>query len=81
MIEALSCGTPIVAFGNGAIPEVVRNGLTGFVIEGNSENNMVEAIKKIDQIKREDCRKYVEENFSVEKMIESYEKALNKILA
>lgn len=79
MIEAMSCGTPVVAFANGAIPEVIVNGKTGFVIENNSENDMVEAIKNIDIIKREDCRKHVEEKFTVAKMVKDYELALARI--
>lgn len=80
MIEAMSCGTPVVAFANGAIPEVVLNGKTGFVIENNSEDKMVAAIKNIDKIKREDCRKHVLENFTVGKMVKDYEKALLKVV-
>lgn len=76
MIEAMACGTPVVAFGNGAIPEVVVDGKTGFVIQGNSLDGMVEAVKKIDQIKREDCRNHVMENFTIDKIVKDYEKAL-----
>ncbi|MCL4339214.1 glycosyltransferase family 4 protein [Patescibacteria group bacterium] len=76
MIEAMSCGTPVVAFGNGAIPEVVVDGMTGFVISNNDEEAMERVIQSIDQIKREDCRRHVEENFTVEKMVKDYEKAL-----
>jgi len=79
-IEAMSCGTPVVAFGNGAIPEVVVDGMTGFVIDGNSEEKMIEAVKNIDKIKREDCRKHVLENFTVEKMVADYETALLKTI-
>ncbi len=80
MIEAMSCGTPVVAFDNGAISEVVVDGLTGFVIEGNSEEKMIEAVRNIDKIKREDCRKHVLQNFTVEKMVKDYEKALLSLL-
>ena len=80
MIEAMSCGTPVVAYANGAIPEVVVHGKTGFVIERNSEEMMVAAVKKIDEIKREDCRKHVEEHFSIGKMVADYEKALTKLI-
>lgn len=79
MIEAMACGAPVVAFGNGAIPEVVVDGKTGFVIEGNSEEKMAAAIEKIGEIKREDCRKHVEENFTIDIMVKNYESALNKI--
>lgn len=78
MIEAMSCGTPVVAFRNGSIPEVVLDSKTGFVVD--NENEMIEAVKKIDQISREKCRKHVEENFTVEKMIDNYEKVLQESL-
>lgn len=78
MIEAMSCGTPVIAFNHGATPEVVVNGLTGFVVENDSQ--MIEAVKKIGSIDRADCRKHVEKNFTVEKMIDGYEKACEKIL-
>ncbi|MBI2616636.1 glycosyltransferase family 4 protein [Candidatus Gottesmanbacteria bacterium] len=80
LIEAMACGTPVVAFGNGAITEIVVDGKTGFVIEDNSEVRMVEAVKKINSIRREDCRKHIEENFTIEKMVNGYEKALEKVL-
>ncbi|MBI2613489.1 MAG: glycosyltransferase family 4 protein [Candidatus Levybacteria bacterium] len=79
MIEAMACGTPVVAFNHGAVSEVVRDGLTGYVVENHSQ--MVEAVKKIDAIDRTACRKHVEENFSISKMIDEYEKALQKLIA
>jgi glycosyltransferase involved in cell wall biosynthesis len=77
MIEAMSCGTPVVAFSNGAAPEVVRDGKTGFIVA--NEQEMAEAIKKIDLINRADCRRHVEENFSIDRMINSYEDALSML--
>lgn len=74
MIEAMSCGTPVIAFNHGAISEVVVDNLTGFVVDNDSQ--MMEAVKKIDSINRSDCRKRVEENFTIEKMINDYETAL-----
>lgn len=74
MIEAMSCGTPVVAFNRGAVSEVVRNGLTGYVVENHSQ--MVDAVKKINSIGRRACRRHVEENFTVEKMVDKLEKAL-----
>lgn len=78
MIEAMACGTPVVAFNRGAVSEVVKNGLTGYVVDNH--NQMVEAVKKINAIKRVACRKHVEENFIVEKMVDGYEKALQKLI-
>lgn len=77
MIEALSCGTPVIAYPNGAVPEVVKDGKNGFIVRNLKE--MSKAIKKINQINREECRRYVEKNFTVEKMVERYEKALQKL--
>lgn len=77
MIEAMACGTPVVAFNHGAVSEVVVDGKTGFVVE--NEEQMVEPVKKIDKIERIDCRKQVEQNFTIEKMVDSYEKALKTV--
>ena len=77
MIEAMACGTPVIAFGNGAVPEVVKDGETGFIVK--NINEMAKAIKKIGQIDREKCRKHVKDNFTVEKMIDGYEKVIEKL--
>lgn len=78
MIEAMACGTPVIAFNHGSVPEVVKHKKTGFVV--NNIKEAVSAVKKIDTIKREDCRKWVEDNFTIEKMIDKYEKMYYKIL-
>ncbi|EKD46225.1 MAG: hypothetical protein ACD_68C00087G0002 [uncultured bacterium] len=77
MIEAMACGTPVIAFNHGSVPEVVKDGVTGFIV--NNVEEMVEAIKKVDQIDRRKCREHVEKNFSVEKMIDNYEKVYYKL--
>ncbi len=77
MIEAMACGTPVIAFDNGSVPEVVSNGKTGFVVE--NEDQMADSLSKINFIGREDCRRRVEENFTVDKMINDYEEALLKL--
>lgn len=78
MPESMACGTPVIAFNNGAASEVIKNGKTGFIVKNTGE--MAKAIKKIDQIKREDCRKWVEKKFTKEKMVDEYEKILKKTL-
>jgi len=77
MIEAMSCGTPVIAYNRGAISEVLINNKTGYVVENYSQ--MIEAIREIDRLKRQDCRKHVEENFTIKKMVDDYEKALLSI--
>lgn len=74
MIEAMACGTPVIAFRNGSVSEVLLDNKTGFVVD--DEQMMIEAISKIDSINRLDCRKHVEQNFTIEKMVDGYEKAL-----
>lgn len=76
--EAMSCGTPVIAFDRGSAKEVVQDGKTGFIVKNVGE--MAKAIKKIDQIKREDCRKRVEEKFTNKKMADNYEKVFYEIL-
>ncbi len=77
-VEAASVGTPTVALRDGAIPEIVIEGVIGFVrddVEG-----MVEAVKRVDEIRPETCRAVVEQNFTKEIMSKRYEKIYNQIL-
>ena len=62
MIEAMACGTPVVAYKRGSVPEVVVDKKTGFIVENREE--MIEAMKNIDKINRKECRARVEQNFS-----------------
>jgi len=79
LIEAMACGTPVIGMNLGSIPEVVQNGKTGIVLSGISE--VESAINNIGKIKREDCRKRVEKYFSIERMVNDYEKVYNDILS
>ena len=78
MPEALACGTPVIAFDKGSVKEIVNN-KTGFVVSNVEE--AISCINNIDKINRKACRKHVEEHFTVEKMVENYEKVYNKILS
>ncbi|MBK5215218.1 MAG: glycosyltransferase family 4 protein, partial [Candidatus Pacebacteria bacterium] len=78
LIEAMSCGTPVVAFNNGSVPEIVRDGVTGFIVE--SEEEMVEAIKKIDTIDRKKVRNRAEQFFSLKTMISNYESVYKRVI-
>jgi len=78
VIEAMACGTPVIAYPNGALPEIIEDKKTGFIVKNISE--MAEAIKKIDEIDRKKCRERVEKKFSVEKMIDEYEKIAFKMI-
>ncbi|WP_419701087.1 glycosyltransferase family 4 protein [Mucilaginibacter sp. NFX135] len=71
MAEALACGTPVIGFNRGAVPEVVTNGSTGFVC--SNANEMIEAVNSISTISRSNCRKVAEEKFSSNVMARQYE--------
>jgi glycosyltransferase involved in cell wall biosynthesis len=70
MIEAMACGTPVIAFRGGAVEEVVDDGVTGFVVESVEE--AVEAVQRLPEISRLECRERFEKRFSVRRMCEDY---------
>lgn len=78
LIEAMACGTPVIGMNHGSIPEVIEDQKTGYVVNTLEEAEL--AIKKIDQIVRKDCRERVEKYFTVEKMVDEYEKIYQKII-
>jgi len=78
MVEAMACGTPVVAFSRGAVPEIIKDGKTGFLVKTIPQ--MAKAIERIPEISRKDCREWVEKKFSVEKMTDGYEKIYRKII-
>jgi len=77
MIEAMACGTPAIGFRKGSVPEIIEHGKTGFVADTPEE--MVEAIKNIATIDRHECRKTVEEKFTLKQMVDKYEKIYEKL--
>ena len=100
MIEAMSSGTPVIAFNKGSVSEVILDGVTGFIIEpdniGKTNNwiikktgrdGLVEAINRIYSMNdaeymkmRDQARKHIEDNFTVEEMVDNYEKLYEQIL-
>jgi glycosyltransferase involved in cell wall biosynthesis len=66
MIEAMACGTPVLAFPEGAAPEIVEDGVTGFLCA--NEADMAEKIHRIDELDRGACRAVVEDYFSTTRM-------------
>jgi glycosyltransferase involved in cell wall biosynthesis len=70
MVEALACGTPVVGCPQGAAPEIVEHGVTGFL--GDSDAELVDGLLSLDQIDRAVCRSQVGERFSVERMVDGY---------
>jgi glycosyltransferase involved in cell wall biosynthesis len=70
MLEAMACGTPVVGCPQGAAPEIVEHGLTGFL--GDSDEELVKGLLSVDQIDRAACREHVRNRFSVERMVDGY---------
>ncbi|KKQ17930.1 MAG: Glycosyl transferase group 1 [Berkelbacteria bacterium GW2011_GWA1_36_9] len=88
MIEAMSCGTPIIAFKKGSVPEIILGGKTGFICRPKDVDSMIQVVKKIYKMSpdryqkmRLDCRKHVENKFTIEKMVDGYEKIYRKVIA
>lgn len=77
--ESMSCGTPVIAFPNGSMPELIDNGKNGFLV--STEEEMIEAVGKIDQIDRQFCRQTVEEKFGLKSMATNYLNVYQKILS
>ena len=78
MLEALACGTPVIAFPEGAAPEVIQDGRTGFLV--NSVEEMAEAIGRLDSISRTECRAAVEGQFSAQRMVANHVALFERLL-
>lgn len=72
MVEAMACGTPVVATRRGSVPEVVEDGVTGIVVD--DEADLVEALDRARSLRPADCRAWVEQQFSPAAMAEGYER-------
>jgi glycosyltransferase involved in cell wall biosynthesis len=77
--EAMLCGTPVIAFNRGSMPELILNGKTGFLV--NNVNEAVESLQEINKINRRDCRQWSSEQFSQQKMTKEYIRLYQSILA
>ena len=77
MAESMAAGVPVIAADLGSCREVIADGETGYLV--NSVDEAVEAVARIDRIDRKKCRQRVEENFTIDKMVEGYEKVYEEI--
>lgn len=79
VVEAMACGTPVIAFRKGSMPEIVEDGLTGFLVD--SVEGAVEAVGRVGEIDRASCRAHVETRFTVDRMVEGYLEVYERVLA
>ncbi len=70
MIEAMACGTPVIAFNAGSVPEIVEDGVTGFVVSSVAE--ACEAVTRLPELSRAAIRAQFEQRFTAERMAEDY---------
>jgi glycosyltransferase involved in cell wall biosynthesis len=70
MIEAMACGTPVIAFKSGSVPEVIDDGITGFVVPGEAE--AIEAIGRLSELDRRQVRRHFEKRFTTRRMAQEY---------
>ena len=80
MIEALACGTPVVAMNRGAVPEIIEHGVNGFIADTEAE--FAQYMKRVGEIDPHACRASVEAKFAIDTMakayIERYKAAINR---
>jgi glycosyltransferase involved in cell wall biosynthesis len=70
MIEAMACGTPVIAYNHGSVPEIIDDGVTGFIVE--DEMSAIAAVRRLKSISREGVRATFEERFTARRMAEDY---------
>ena len=78
VIESMACGTPVIAFDRGSMPELIENGKSGFLV--NNVDEAVEAVARIKEIDRASCCRHVERHFTVDRMIDEYIQVYEMVL-
>jgi glycosyltransferase involved in cell wall biosynthesis len=71
MIEAMACGTPVIAYNSGSVPEIVEDGLTGFIVSG--EQSAADAVRRLPELSRRRIRRRFEKRFTARRMAQDYE--------
>ena len=79
MIEAMACGTPVIAYRGGAVPEVIEQGHTGFVVEGLQ--NAVDAVRRISNLSRKRCREVFAKRFTTTRMAHDYVQIFERLIS
>ena len=80
-LEALACGVPLIAYRRGGLTEIVQDGKTGFLVEPDSVQGLVEAIYRLDEIDRYACRQQAQTDYSQEAMGDRIQNWFDNILS
>jgi len=78
MIEAMACGTPVIAYRRGSVPEVMQDGVTGFIVDGPEE--AVQAVERVASLDRKRCREVFENRYSASRMAADYLKIYRRLI-
>jgi glycosyltransferase involved in cell wall biosynthesis len=78
MIEAMACGTPVIAYRGGAVPEIMEEGHTGFIVE--ELEDAVEAVRRVPELSRKRCREVFEQRFTATRMAHDYLQAYKRLI-
>jgi glycosyltransferase involved in cell wall biosynthesis len=78
MIEAMACGTPVIAYRSGAVPEVMEEGHTGFIVEGLED--AVQAVRRVPELSRRRCREVFERRFTATRMAHDYLQVYDQLI-
>ncbi len=78
VVEAMACGTPVIACNRGSMPELIHHGETGFLVEQPSEARAL--LSRLKELSRQRCRDHVEACFTVEVMVERYLEVYRQII-
>lgn len=78
MIESMACGTPVIAYRSGSVPEVVEDGVTGFIVDG--EEQAIRAVSEVGRLDRRMVRARFEERFIASRMAREYERQYRELV-
>jgi glycosyltransferase involved in cell wall biosynthesis len=78
VVESMACGTPVIAFDRGSMPELIEDGKSGFLV--TTVDEAIKAVSHIKDIDRATCRRHVEQHFTVDRMVEEYIQVYETIL-
>jgi glycosyltransferase involved in cell wall biosynthesis len=78
LIEAMACGTPVIAFRRGSVPEIIEHGVTGFIVD--DLDGAARAVAEVARLDRNECRAHFEEHFSAARMAEDYLRIYERLL-